>query len=155
MGTINYFTSDYITLGYLDYSQQDFDDEYTPDDYYTYEDDDYTQIKYLLENQRFYCFHVTLKTGYYDGFTIDIENNFSYCFDNYFEKLEAQKEITRIKNFMLYIVNNFSVRAVYPGWCTGYADHKKTIKEISAAVAAMRDDVRHTATCNTLRRAEG
>lgn len=37
MGTINYFTSDYITLGYLDYSQQDFDDDYTPGDYYIYE----------------------------------------------------------------------------------------------------------------------
>jgi hypothetical protein len=151
MGAINYFTSDYITLGYLDYSQQDFNDEYTLDDYYTYEDDDYTQIKYLLENERFNYFHVTLKPGYYSGFSLDIEYNFSYCLDDYFEKLEAQKEITRIKNFMLYIVDNFNMCAVYPGWCTGYADHKTTIKEISAAVAAMRDDVKSTPTYYTLK----
>lgn len=151
MGTINYKTSDYITLGYLDYSQQDFDEEYTPDDYYTYEDDDYTQIKYLLEKQRFYYFHITIEPGYYSGFSINIEYNFSYCLDGYVEKLEAQKEITRIKNFMLYIVNNFNVCAVYPGWCTGYADHKQTLKEIDAALKEMRDAVKNTPTYYTLK----
>ena len=67
-------------VGYLDYSQQEFDDDYTPDDYYIYEDDDYTQIKYLLEKQHFYYFHVTIEPGYYSGFTIDIKNKFDYFF---------------------------------------------------------------------------
>lgn len=146
MGTINYKTSDYITLGYLDYSQQDFDDEYTPDDYYIYEEDDYTQIQYLLKDQHFYYFNVTLEPGYYSGFSLDIENNFSYCFDNYSEKLQALKEITQIKKIMLYLVENFSIRAVYPGWCTGYADRQETLSEINAAIKTMRDDVKYTPT---------
>ena len=151
MGAINYKTSDYITLGYLDYSQQDFDDEYTQDDYYIYEEDDYTQIEYLLKDQRFYYFNVTLEPGYYSGFSLNIENNFSYCFDNYGEKLQALKEITQIKKFMLYIVDNFSVCAVYPGWCTGYADYKKTMSEISAATKEMRADVKNTPTYHKLK----
>jgi hypothetical protein len=153
MGAINYFTSDYITLGYLDYSQQDFDDEYTPDDYYIYEEDDYTQIKYLLEKQCFYYFHITLKPGYYDGFTIDIENNFSYCFDDYNEKLQALKEVTRIKNFLLYIVDNFNVNVVYPGWCTSYGDYKTTISEINAAIKEMKSEIKSIPTYYKLKAA--
>jgi hypothetical protein len=151
MGTINYFTSDYITLGYLDYSQQNFDDEYTPDDYYIYQDDDYTQIKIYLENQHFYYFNITLKFGYYDGFTIDIENNFKYCFDNYNEKLQALKEITHIKKFLIYIVNNFNINVVYPGWCTSYGDYKKTISEINAATKEMKTEVKNTPTYYNLK----
>ena len=153
MGTINYKTSDFITLGYLDYSQQNFDDEYTLDDYYIYEDDDYTQIKNLLEKQCFYYFHITLEPGYYSGFTIDIEHNFNYCYDNYSEKLEALKEVTQIKNFLLYIVNNFNISVVYPGWCTTYGDYKTTISEINAAIKEMKNEIKRTPTYYTLKEA--
>lgn len=153
MGTINYKTSNYITLGYLDILQQDFNNEYTPDDYYICEEDDYIQVKYLLEKQHFYYFHITLEPGYYSGFTIDIENNFNYCFDNYSEKLQALKELMQIKKFFVYIVENFNIRAVYPGWCTGYDDYDNTIKNISAAIEMMRDEVKITPTWYKLKAA--
>jgi hypothetical protein len=148
MGTINYFTSDYITLGY-NCANIDYDDEF----YHEFINDEYDQIKYLLDKEYFYYFHVTLKPGYYDGFTIDIENNFPYCFNDYQEKLEALKEATQIKNFLLYIVNNFNISVVYPGWCTSYGDYKKTISEINAAIKEIKNEIKTTPTYYMLKAA--
>ncbi len=148
MGTINYKTSDYITLGYnTNYIY--YDDEFHYDDL-NYE---YDEIKSLLDKEYFYYFHVTLKPGYYDGFTIDIENNFSYCFNDYQEKLQALKEVTQIKNFLLYIVNNFNISVVYPGWCTSYGDYKKTISEINRAAKEMKSEIKFTPTWYKLKAA--
>ena len=141
MGAINYKTSDFITLGY-NTNNIEYEDEF----YYELINDEYDEIKYLLEEENFYYFNIVLEPGYYEGFTIDIEHNFSYCYDNYFEKLQALKEITQIKNFLLYIVNNFNINAVYPGWCTGYADYNKTIEEINAAIIEMKYSVKNTPT---------
>ena len=146
MGTINYKTSDFITLGYntnnIDYDDQFYDDLIT---------DEYDEIKFLLNKQDFYYFNVKLEPGYYEGFTIDIEHNFSYCYDNYYEKLQALKEITRIKQFLLYIINNFNINVVYPGWCTGYGDYKKTISEINNSIIEMKNSVKNTPTDYILR----
>lgn len=141
MGTINYKTSDFITLGY-NTNDIDYDDEF----YDELINDEYDEIKYLLNKQDFYYFHVTLEPGYYEGFTIDIEHNFSYCYDNYYEKLQALKEITRIKEFLLYIVNNFNINVVYPGWCTSYGNYKKTISEINNSIIEMKNSVKLTPT---------
>ena len=141
MGTINYKTSDYITLGYNLNNVNHEDDFYYDDINFEYD-----QICAILKSEYFTYFHIKLEPGYYEGFSIDIEYNFSYCLDNYFEKLEAQKEITRIKNFMLYIVENFNICAVFPGWCTGYSDYKKTISVINEAIQEMRGVVKETPT---------
>lgn len=141
MGTVNYYTSDYITLGY-NVSDINYDDEF----YNDYIQDEYNEIDAILQKERFYYFHITLKPGYYEGFTIDIEYNFSYFLENYFEKLEALKEITQIKKILIYIVENFNVCACYPGWCTGYADYKNTIEEINGAIKAMKTTVKETPT---------
>ena len=145
MGTINYKTGDYITIGY-NTNIIDYEEEF----YHEFINDEYDQIKYLLDKEYFYYFHVTLDPGYYEGFTIDIENNFPYCFNDYKEKLEALKEATQIKNFLLYIVDNFNVNVVYPGWCTGYGDYKKTISEINAAIKTMKNEIKTTPTYYTL-----
>ena len=72
-------------------------------------------------------------------------------YDDYKEKIAAQKEITRIKSFLLYIVNNFNINVVYPGWCTGYGDYKKTIQEINGAIIEMKSSVKNTPTDYILR----
>ena len=146
MGAINYKTSDFITLGY-NTNNIDYEDEFYTD----YINEEYDEIKYLLDKEYFYYFHIVLEPGYYEGFTLDIEHNFSYCYDNYFEKQQALKEITQIKKFLLYIVNNFSINAVYPGWCTGYADYNNTIAEIEAAIIDMKYTVKNTPTDYILR----
>ena len=146
MGAINYKTSDYITLGYntnnIDYDDQFYDDLIN---------DEYDEIKHLLKKQDFYYFNVKLEPGYYEGFTIDIEHNFNYCYDNYNEKTQAIKEITRLKQFLLYIVNNFNINVVYPGWCTGYGDYKKTISELNNSIIEMKNSVKNTPTYYNLR----
>lgn len=143
MGTINYKTSDYITLGY-NCNNIDYDDDL----YYLDIEDYYNQIKCRLEDVYFYYFHVTLEPGYYAGYSLNIENNFPVCFNDYSEKQGAQKEITQIKNFLLECINDFECCAVYPGWCTGYADYKTTLKELDAAVREMRNAVKDTPTYN-------
>lgn len=141
MGTINYATSDYITIGYncndIDYNDIDCD---------FLIDDDYNTVKNILNQYYFYYFHITLEPGYYEGFYINIEYNFPLFFDNCEERKEAQKEITTIKAALMQIINNTSCCAVFPGWCTGYADYKSTVKEIGAAIKAMREEVKQTPT---------
>ena len=146
MGAINYKTSDYITLGY-NTNIIDYDDDY----YYDLINDEYDGIKALLKDTSFYYFNITIEPGYYEGFTIDIEHNFNYCYDDYSEKLQALKEITRIKNFLFYIVNNFNINIVFPGWCTGYGDYTETIEGISAAIEEMKSSVKNTPTYYSLK----
>lgn len=175
MGTVNYYTSDYITLGikpydvdgymndsdYMDYlrEEQSIDTnnekavlnaiyEQISMDY----DEDYANVLDELENHIFTYFNVVLKPGYYEGFSIDIEHNFGYCYDDYTEKQEAQKEITEIKEFLLNCAGYGMVKCV-PGWCTSYGDYKSTVKAIKAAIKAMRDEVRNTPTYNQLKAA--
>ena len=145
MGTINYSTSNYITLGY-NTNDLYYDDEFHYDDI----NFEYDQVETILNNQSFYYFHITIKPGYYEGFSLDIENNFSYCFDNYAEKLEAQKEITQIKKLLFHLVDNFNICTCFPGWCTSYGDYKTTITGINEAIKTMRNEVRTTPTYYTL-----
>ena len=151
MGTINYKTSDYITIGLKPYDSDDFIDENGDIDYdemsSCYEAD-YDNIKYLLDKYNFYYYHITIEPGYYEGFSIDIENNFGLCHYDYESKREAQKEITQIKQFLIDCVNT-GLRKVSPGWCTAYYNHDESIKAISEAIKEMREEVRTTPTDRT------
>lgn len=145
MGTINYKTSDYITIGYncnnIDYDEYEWSSE-TIKEYYT-------SIKQILKDYNFYYFHVVADPGYYEGFSIDIEFNFPYCFDNYIEKRAAIQEITRIKKFLLTCINDFECCAVSPGWCTSYADYNETVNILNNAIKEMKEDVKNTPTDRT------
>lgn len=160
MGAINYFTSDYITLGVnindlYDDIESNFDDEYTRD-YYTsyYVNDLYDEVENALNNDTFYYFHVQLRPGYYEGFSIDIEFNFGYCLDSWEDKQHAQKEITRIKAFLLKCINDFGLCAVSPGWCTAYYDYGATLAKLNDAIKEMRATVQNTPTWAKIRREE-
>lgn len=143
MGTINYKTSDFITLGY-NCNNIDYEDKF----YHEIIQDYFDQIAYRLKQERFYYFHVAIEPGYYEGYFIDIEFNFSVCLDGYTDRAEAQKEITQIKKFLLECINNFECCAVWPGWCTGYADYITTLTELDAAIREMRATVEQTPTYN-------
>lgn len=164
MGAVNYYTSDYITLGLkpydIDYFINDTDfldfirDEWHIDitdetevlkavynEITTCYEDDYTNIKTALEKYNFWYFHIVIKPGYYEGFTIDIENNFPVAYDSYIDKREAQKEITQLKAFLIECAGMGLVEC-FPGWCTGYSDYTETIKAINEAVKEMREEVK-------------
>lgn len=167
MAAVNYFTSDYITLGLRPYDTINFENdsnfmeelqnecneyggtlENALSDYIQscYEDD-YRNIECELEKYAFHFYHVVIKPGYYEGFTIDIENNFPVCYDGYTEKKEVQKEITEIKQFLIDCAGLGLVKCS-PGWCTGYSDYTGTIAAIKEAVKAMREEAKQTPTYN-------
>lgn len=136
MGAVNYGTGDYITLGLNidrveDESEQNFMRGY---------------VDAIIEKYGFYYFHVTAKSGYYEGFTVEIENNFPVAFDWYQEKQDAQKEITQLKKCLLELCKEAGLVEVFPGWCTGYSTEAETRDAIKKAVQEMRDDVRKTPT---------
>lgn len=172
MGTFNYYTSDYITLAFEDNNICDFDyckdeileemvengiadsvediTDFEYEDYIyelisEYEQADYDNVKYALEDYNFYYFHVVQKGGYYYGSQLVIENNFGVAFDDYIDKRQAQKEITKIKEFLHY-VTDCGMKATYPGWCPSWFDNKTTHKMIDDAIKEMREEVRNTPT---------
>lgn len=166
MGTINYGTSNYVTLGVKPLDPYDLErdadfieelregynlteDEDTADainDYISIvEEDDRENLKSILNKYSFYYFHIAIKSGYYEGYYLDIESNFSVYLEDYAEKLEAQKEITAIKAFLIECAG-IGLVSVWPGWCTTYHDYKTTLKHINKAVKEMREEVRNTPT---------
>lgn len=165
MGTINYKTSDYITIGLKPYDRNDFTDDpgfmewmqdYAESDgetieqeieFYLYSlaQDDYCNVENLLKNYSFYYFDVKIDPGYYEGFSIQIENNFSICFDSWQDKRDAQKEITELKQFLLDCAGCGLVQC-FPGWCMGYNNYTETLEGIKNAVKAMREEVKNTPT---------
>ena len=161
MGAINYCTSNYITLGLRPYDrdeltndpefmeelQQEVDeyggtveaalDSYINECYSC----DYDNIKTELGKHYFYYYHITIKPGYYEGFTLDIENNFPVALDSWADRRDANKEITEIKQFLIDCAG-LGLVACAPGWCTGYSDYNGTIQAIKAAIKAMRDELK-------------
>ena len=165
MGAVNYYTSDYITMGIRPYDLEDFtgDNDFMEEiraeveeyggtveeaieNYIStcYEDDE-ANARGILEKYGFYYFHVCIKPGYYEGFTVDIENNFPVAFDFWQEKREAQKEITRLRRCLEELAGVGLVECS-PGWCTGYSDYSGTLQGIREAVREMREEVRTTPT---------
>lgn len=136
MGAVNYGTSDYITLGY----------HLTGEDNEIIMDYMREQVENLLNELNTYYFRLVVKSGYYEGFYLDIENNFPVAFDWYEEKRDAMKEITQIKKALLQAVKLCNIVQCFPGWCTGYDTVPDTIAAIRKAVNDMRDDVRTTPT---------
>ena len=143
MGTINYKTSDFITIGY-NCNYIDYEDEFYNDIIQDYFD----IIAGNLRNEYFYYFHVTLEPGYYEGFSINIENNFGICYDDYLDKRQAQKEITKIKAFLMQCIDDYECCVVHPGWCTGYEDYNNSIISLNTAIQEMRQAVKDTPTYN-------
>ena len=147
MGAVNYYTSDYITIGYdlsnVDYSEQEYND------FLYWMQDDYQQTENILSKKRFNYFNIEIEPGYYEGFSINIKNNYDYsfsyngpCFDDYSEKQKALKEATTLKKLLLELINNFNLCVVYPGWCTRYGDYKTTLKELNAAIKEIKTEIK-------------
>ena len=161
MGAVNYFTSDYITMGLRPYdswepeNDSDFMEEMRRGceeyggtienaiaDYiqFSYEND-FENIETELNKHNFHYYHITIKPGYYEGFTLDIENNFPVALDSWQDRRDANKEITEIKAFLIACAGLGLVQCS-PGWCTRYNDYIGTIKAIKAAIKEMRDELR-------------
>ncbi len=165
MGTINYGKSDYITMGIK--SVDSWDLLHDPETLKELEaevaeyggtveeaaerlandcnETDYDNAAEIFEKYDFHYYHIEMKSGYYDGFYFDIENNYGIAYDNYEDKQEAQKEITRIKQMLIELAG-VGVKSCYPGWSTGYRNYKQTIADIKEAIKEMRAEAKATPT---------
>lgn len=171
MGTINYCTSDYITLGVRPYDCEDFkNDTYLMEEIRqeceeyggTVEDAiedyisscyeaDYSNVEWELNKHKFYYYRITIEPGYYEGFTLNIENNYPVALDHWEDRREANKEITEIKQFLIDCAG-FGLVECWPGWCVGYNDYKGTIKAIKNAIKEMREELRTIPTWSQYKR---
>lgn len=164
MGTINYGSSDIITLGvkpfelddylknpyFVEWAQEwaqngDFEElayEQMERDYSFIAEiiqdiiDDYFNLEY---------FKLSIDPGYYEGFTLKIASDIPYYFDDYNERKDALKEVTQLKRCLLRCANSGLIEC-FPGWCTGYHDKKETVKSIRNATKQLREEVSNTLT---------
>lgn len=149
MGAVNYGSSDYITMGY------NCDTKYARDDFWKDEEEQqefeisffflHDEVKEELEKHSFYYFHIVIKLGYYEGFYIDIENNFPIALDSWRDRKNANKEITEIKQFLIACAE-LGLMQCSPGWCIGYSSYNETMQAIKKAVVLMRDEIKNTPT---------
>lgn len=154
MGAINYATSNYITIGLKPYDYEDFEDENGNIDYdmmNDYYQNDYNNIETILNKYDFHYFHVVIKPGYYEGFSIDIENNYGVCYDCWQDKQAALKEATQIKLFLLECVD-MGLCEVWPGWCTSYKSRNESIKAVKEAIRDMKEEIKGIPTWEHCRR---
>ena len=151
MGTINYGTSNYITIGYnLNWDESDFETwEEMEEEKQLDIEDMYFNIQAILNKYDFTFYSVVIEPGYYEGFYIHIENNFPYCYDSREDKRTAQKEVTELKAFLIECVNTGLVQ-VWPGWCTSYNTRIESIEAIKTAIKEMRAEIKSIPTWYTL-----
>lgn len=165
MGSINYGTSDYITMGIEPESRWDYEHDpeimdemkaYAAEYNMTIDEaiDDCIQInaeadranaECVFNKYSFHYYHITIESGYYEGFYFNIENNFPVAYEDYRERKEALAEIRDIEKMLIELAGN-GVKSVYPGWGTTYHDYKTTLKHIKKATQEMRQEVRDTPT---------
>ena len=109
MGAINYGRNkEFVTLGY------DFRLIEEEDDYILCQDE-YEQVKWMLEDFKSDNIEVKVESGYYDGFWIRIDLKVSW-FWNYEDKIQTMKDVSKLKTILLAIVDDFSVLAVDCWW---------------------------------------
>ena len=152
MGAINYKSNKYINLGYdlsndnilvnnIDLYDDDNDRQDLYDDIcFTYDD-----IKDLIDQYDLYYIYVKAEPGYYEGFYIDIDFDYSF-FNDYQEKQTVLKEITKLKHLLFEIVNNYKIVNCHNSWCTTYDTKEETKQEIKAAIYKLRQETKQTPT---------
>lgn len=165
MGAINYETSDYITMAVKPYDVEDFKqdhdfmqfaqeqaDEYGGsledciyDQIQACYDSDFENIQAILDKYDFFYYHITIEPGYYEGFSLKIENNFPTAYDTWEDKRNAQKELTQVKKCLTDCADN-GLMACLPGWCSTYYDRGDTIKAIGDTIKNMRAEAKETPT---------
>lgn len=137
MGAINYGSNDYVNLGFDLSRSWETDEEMWEEVECAVED-----VQWCLDNNDFEYFKISIDSGYYEGFYLEIEENFPVCFDDYLEKRQAQKEITRIKRELLGFAEYTHLVNYTPNWCTSYYSYSETVQAINEGIKKMREEVK-------------
>lgn len=150
MGAINYKSNNIITLGYNipkkeEEAEKEAENEKEINDvYFDIEEVDFEDLKEIYNNYSFNILDVKIKSGYYEGFYIDINFDYIY-FENVEEKQEALKEATKLKKFLLESLN-FGMVVCRPNWCTSYSTIEESKKEIKEAIKNLKEEIKNTLT---------
>ena len=161
MGTINYQSGKFLTLGVKPYDEDDFlNDPETCEEleldqiesefekleivseYISelYKEDYYAIFEDVVSKYYFKHFEIGLEYGYYEGFCLPVNGVDYLYFDDSYEKKEALKEATLLKKMLLECVDYGLVR-VSPGWCTGYSSREESIKAINNAIKEIKTEI--------------
>lgn len=164
MGTVNYKTSDIITLGLRPYDPSDFEldpdfmeearrqsDEYGDeiDDIIRqtiadYTEDDRQTAAGIVSKYRFDFFQVSIEPGYYEGFSVYISNNLP---DEYWDADEREQALTDAANLgdmLEELVNDACLDECWPGWCTSYQDPAHSLTDVRKAIRGLIYDINDT-----------
>ena len=164
MGTVNYKTSDIITLGLRPYEPRDFEldpdfmdearrqSEHYGDDIDSiiyqaiadYTEDDRLTAENIISRYSFEFFHVSIEPGYYEGFSVNISDDLP---SEYWDADERQQTLTDAANMgdmLEELVNDVCMVEVWPGWCTTYHDADRTLKDIHKAIRGLIYDINDT-----------
>ena len=163
MGAINYGTNEILcSLGYylttpdtseeaikeyreeFDLSEEEWSDSEIEDRIYEEEaifvSDDMDEAERCLSGYEY--FDVSVECGYYEGFYISIDEEYLYL-DSWKDKILMQKELTKLKNDLIYCIENLGVRVCYPGWCTDWEESiEDSIAVLEASVKAERERIK-------------
>ena len=150
MGTINYGRNKVFCVGLDIYS--DWYDNLEEIEQEEYVEDMLFETKTILEKYSFEYFKVKIEYGYYDGFYLDIEDEYAW-FNTYEDKLNAIKELSNIKRLIVELLELGLVNYI-AGWCTTiyeYKEHKKEIlKELNESIKEQKELVKKQYTDKTL-----
>ena len=143
MGTINYGTSKFITVGLNPNFYEDTEGENGEiiegsryelmEDMRRYTEHYFGELD-LSENE---AFKVSIESGYYEGFYINITDEWLY-FDDEDDRNKGRKELEKIFEFLNVVVDN-GLTVCYPGWCTKYLDYTESKKALETAKTEAMD----------------
>jgi len=100
----------------------------------------YNNIKSDIESLNLEYYKIDCVSGYYEGFQLLIDFNFSW-FETYQDRKQAQKELTRIKKFLIDVINNYCLYVCYPGWVDGWENEKESILKVNKAIKEERKEL--------------
>lgn len=143
MGAINYGKNkDFVTLGYDTRELNEEED-------YVWVQDEYEQVKWMLDDFKSDNIKVSVESGYYEGFWIKIELTANW-FWNYNEKLQTLKNVTKLKKILLAILEDFSVVAVDSWWVSTWYSKEDTIKKVKQSAIDLKNKIKKMYTDKTL-----
>lgn len=164
MGTVNYKTSDVITIGLKPYDFTDF--ECDPDfmkearkgceengcslfDWIEgtineYTEDDRANVESIISRYSFEFFQVSIEPGYYEGFSVYIFDDLPGEYWSAEEREQALTEAASLGDMLKELVNDACLCEVWPGWCTTYHDTDRTLRDIRKAVKGLIYDINNS-----------
>lgn len=142
MGAINYGKNkEFVTLGYDTRLIEEDDDA-------IFCQDEYEQVKMVIDDFKSDNIKVKVEGGYYEGFWISISLDVNF-FWNYNDKLQTLKDVTQLKKKLLALLDDFHLLAVDSWWVSTWYTKEETIKKIHESVANLRKVIKQTPTEKT------